>query len=162
VGYWLATPEGYSLLGEEIGPKDLVWGDTPADAMDDALELIIAAFRKDLGRAPTMEELKAGLLFSAQTSLEVAQKRRETAGLYTFVVMARWTFTGFDGENINSEEPTYFDAPTLDEARAMWVAERDLNWERDEAAGITRTFLSIEPLEKPRPSLTLVKGTAKD
>lgn len=60
MGYWKTSPEGQSFDRS----SDLVWGDTPADAMDDALDLIREAFREDWLREPSAEELIAGLMFS--------------------------------------------------------------------------------------------------
>ena len=70
MGYWNQTEEGDSLVIEDT---ELVWGDQPADAMGDALDRIIAFFRRDLGRLPTEAEVKAGLLFSLSVSLERAR-----------------------------------------------------------------------------------------
>lgn len=44
--------------------KGLVWGDGPADAMDDALDAIKKQFLKEFGRLPSKVEIRAGLEFS--------------------------------------------------------------------------------------------------
>lgn len=62
MGYWNTSPEGESF--NKVSNSDLVWGDTPADAMDDAIDLIREAFRKDWLREPSAAELIAGLRFS--------------------------------------------------------------------------------------------------
>jgi hypothetical protein len=61
MGWWRAGEDGSSLHAEETG---LVWGDGPADIMDDALDKIVAEFRQDWGRKPSRIELEAGLRFS--------------------------------------------------------------------------------------------------
>ncbi len=71
MGYWNQTKEGGSLAREDTG---LVWGDQPADAIGDALDKIIACFKRDLGRLPKQAEVKAGLLFSLAVALERAKK----------------------------------------------------------------------------------------
>ena len=61
MGWWRAGKDGSSLHLEETG---LVWGDSVADIMDDAIDRIVQEFSAEGGRRPTEEELKAGLLFS--------------------------------------------------------------------------------------------------
>lgn len=61
MGYWNAGRDGTSLRDE---PTGLIWGDSPADAFDDAILAIAEAFERDVGRLPTAEELRAGLEFS--------------------------------------------------------------------------------------------------
>jgi len=41
-----------------------VWGDSPADAMDDALAKVVKVFKRDIGRNPTAFELERGLQFA--------------------------------------------------------------------------------------------------
>jgi hypothetical protein len=41
-----------------------VWGDAPADIMDDAVAAIVWAFVRDMGRKPTKQEIQTGLRFS--------------------------------------------------------------------------------------------------
>lgn len=53
MGYW----------GENADATQ-VWGDDPADVMDDALAKIVAIFQRDLGRRPTRFELRRGLEFA--------------------------------------------------------------------------------------------------
>lgn len=50
MGYWAAG--------------DGVWGDEPADILDEALNRIAAIYRRDWGREPYESELRAGLKFS--------------------------------------------------------------------------------------------------
>jgi len=146
MGYWHTDDEGNSFVEH----TEMLWGDAPADAMDDALEAIIAAFRRDVGRAPTLAELKAGLLFSAPIALEDDQKRREKAGLYTFAVTYDWELE-LAGQLVESEEVDYVDATDAEAAR--------LKWEGAQASSIlgTSTFKSAEQIEPTRRTLTLVR-----
>ena len=61
MGWWQITPTG---ANEGTKATGLVWGDGPADVMDDALDTIVDKFLDEWGREPSMEELKAGLRFS--------------------------------------------------------------------------------------------------
>lgn len=61
MGYWNAERDGSSLHDE---PTGLIWGDHPADIMDEAISEIVATFRKDWNRNPTFEEMQGGFLFS--------------------------------------------------------------------------------------------------
>lgn len=57
MGYWTGTVVG------DLEGKGLVWGDQPADIVDDAIERAINVFQEDVGRLPTKEELREGLEF---------------------------------------------------------------------------------------------------
>lgn len=61
MGYWNHGADGTSLHREDTG---LIWGDGPADIVDDAIDTVIAKFTEDVGRPPTAEELRAGFAFS--------------------------------------------------------------------------------------------------
>jgi hypothetical protein len=167
MGYWSTNSQGHSFVEPHIEGGDMMWGDAPADAMDDALTEIIAAFRSDLGRAPSLEELKAGLLFSAQSALDEDRKRRVTEGLYTFAIWAEWSFLNLDGEPVTTEECYYFDAHDADEARQLWddAEESRKEWYQrptangktlQEEMGMSVKFLSVEQVEPTRRELTLV------
>lgn len=60
MGFWDTTRQGHSFAYDGTG----IWGDSPADAMDDALEQINATFKREAGRSPTLGEIRAGLEFS--------------------------------------------------------------------------------------------------
>lgn len=67
MGYWDANERGgltfpYQVLNDD--GIDRVWGDTPADAFDEALNKIIKAFNGDMLRPPTAQEIRSGLEFS--------------------------------------------------------------------------------------------------
>lgn len=159
MGYWNTDENGISFSDS---PKDMVWGDAPADAMDEALHTIIAAFRRDLGRAPSLDELKAGLLFSAQAALDADEERRQENQLYTYEVVTRWSWTDFDGRAATSEDSTFYDAVSADDARAQYEADQDP--ELDARVGMERALVSIEQIEptrthKARGQLSLVKDS---
>jgi hypothetical protein len=60
MGWWDHGKDGDSFVKED----GLIWGDGPADAMDDALLKIKIHFLEEWNRKPTRAELIAGLLFS--------------------------------------------------------------------------------------------------
>lgn len=59
MGWWSSGEDGASFANSE-----LIWGDGPADIMDNALDKIVKEFQEDWQRKPTRKELIAGLLFS--------------------------------------------------------------------------------------------------
>src|SRR4051812_2636262 len=63
MGYWATDPEGHSFVTKGADVK-MIWGDAPADVMDEALAKIVKIFQEDVGRKPTMEELIAGVRFA--------------------------------------------------------------------------------------------------
>lgn len=54
MGYW----------GSEEDGSGLIWGDQPADIVDEAISEIVATFRQDWNRNPTLQEIIDGLAFS--------------------------------------------------------------------------------------------------
>lgn len=63
MGYWSTNEDGVSFDEAESG-EDMVWGDQPADIIDDALGQVALTFLHDVGRLPTRKEVLAGLYFS--------------------------------------------------------------------------------------------------
>lgn len=61
MGWWNARRDGASLQLEETG---LLWGDGPANVIDNAVDEIREQFRIEAGREPLVGELRAGLEFS--------------------------------------------------------------------------------------------------
>jgi hypothetical protein len=61
MGWWNMGPNGSSLHTEDTG---MVWGDGPADFMDDAISFIVEDFQRVWDRRPTLAEMKAGFEFS--------------------------------------------------------------------------------------------------
>lgn len=74
MGWWNATEDGGSFATS----GDLVWGDSVADIMDEALEKIVREFQDAQGRKPTRPELISGLLFSMPTALEEDDRQEDT------------------------------------------------------------------------------------
>jgi hypothetical protein len=68
MGYWTGT-----VIGDLEG-KGLVWGDQPADIVDDAIERAINVFEDDLGRKPTKAELREGLEFYLRVRDDLQEK----------------------------------------------------------------------------------------
>jgi len=172
MGYWSTNSQGHSFVEPHIEGGDMMWGDSPADVLEDALDEVIRVFRSDLGRAPSLEELQAGLLFSAQDVLDTEKKKRVAAGVYTFAVWAQWSFLDLDGEAIKTEECEYFDAHDADEARQLWDAseKKRRDWYQrltssgktlQEEMGMEVTFMSVEQVEPHRRELTLVTEESK-
>lgn len=61
MGYWNQNKQGHSFAKED---GEMVWGDGPADHIDDGIAQAIYRFTEDVGRPPTFDELKSGILFS--------------------------------------------------------------------------------------------------
>ena len=158
MGYWNTSPTGESFAeGTNPDGSEMLWGDAPADHIDDALVKVIAAFRADLGRAPTVEELVAGMLFSAQCALDEDQDKRTERGVYTWAVTANWTWTGFEGQPEGREEEHYFDATDEADARAQFDAMMTRHHEALPNSDMTATFVSAAQIEPTRRKLELVK-----
>ena len=68
MGWWKQDDEGHSFAME----SELRWGDGPADVMGPAIDEIIRHFEAKYDRKPTMDELKAGVMFSARPLLAEA------------------------------------------------------------------------------------------
>lgn len=82
MGWWSATEDGGSFATS----GNLVWGDSVADIMDEALEKIVREFQDAQGRKPTRPELISGLLFSLPTALENEENKKEQSSLPTNVL----------------------------------------------------------------------------
>lgn len=61
MGWWNAGEAGESLQIEETG---MMWGDSPADIMDQCIDEIVGDFRSEWNRKPTKSELRSGLEFA--------------------------------------------------------------------------------------------------
>jgi len=67
MGWWNANDNG-GMFGED---DEKVWGDGPADILDEAIERIVKEFEEDWGRRPTLEELQAGFRFSTSIYVDM-------------------------------------------------------------------------------------------
>jgi hypothetical protein len=65
MGYWNMKGE-QSALFVEVPEEEItgVWGDRPADTIVYAIVEIVAQFEVDLGRRPTKQEIRNGLMFA--------------------------------------------------------------------------------------------------
>lgn len=65
MGYWRMKGE-QSILFEDVPEEEITgaWGDRPADTIGFAVDAIIAQFEEDLGRKPTKQEIRNGLMFT--------------------------------------------------------------------------------------------------
>lgn len=70
MGYWEQGTQGYSFHDAETD-EEMLWGDRPADIVDDALVEIKEAFVRDVERPPTKAEILAGLVFSLEPDTDV-------------------------------------------------------------------------------------------
>lgn len=68
MGWWPQDIEGRSFASDEnsIG----LWGDGPADAIDNAIVEIYREFNECVGRQPTKQELISGFMFSVGLTTE--------------------------------------------------------------------------------------------
>jgi hypothetical protein len=72
MGYWKMAGTHSDLFGR-AEPEEITgwWGDSPADTFGDAIDEIVEAFQRDLGRMPTKAEIVNGLMFSLQVRDEI-------------------------------------------------------------------------------------------
>ena len=70
MGWWSTNTKGESFTANN-GVK-MLWGDGPADLMDDAVARIIREFQSNFDRKPTHDEMVAGLLFSIRIPIDGA------------------------------------------------------------------------------------------
>lgn len=75
MGWWTQNKKGHSFAENEDG-IEMVWGDGPADAMDNAIDQIVADFERVEGRRPTKDEMRAGLEFSLGGDEEVGRPQK--------------------------------------------------------------------------------------
>lgn len=74
MGWWSAGPSGQSLVMEETG---MLWGDEPADIMGDAVQHVVQSFEENVGRRPTLKEIRSGLEFALGIYNEDGSNRYE-------------------------------------------------------------------------------------
>jgi hypothetical protein len=72
MGYWSTNEQGHSFTEAESG-EDLIWGDQPADIIDAAISEIKAVFLHDIGRLPSVAEMRAGFAFSSHIEEDLPQ-----------------------------------------------------------------------------------------
>lgn len=61
MGYWAIKTKNQ---------KEDIWGDEPADILDEAIDKIFEVFREDQDRIPTKYEMLEGLRFALDSCIE--------------------------------------------------------------------------------------------
>jgi hypothetical protein len=107
MGYWSTSADGVSFAENE--GEEMVWGDAPADVMDDALDRIERIFRDDGNRPPTKAEILAGLLFSLRGRGELRDGQAWPYGDQVVPSLAERLQPGT--EPVRGEPPTAPDGP---------------------------------------------------
>ena len=60
---------GYFAIKPKIKSED-IWGDEPADIIDEAIKNIFKVFKEDMGRIPTKYEMEEGFRMSLDSCIE--------------------------------------------------------------------------------------------
>ena len=79
MGYWSTSLTGASL--QQIGDlnpdgSEMLWGDAPADRLDDGIEKLILRLQADLGRSPTVGEVDAEKATAPEMIEAIAKARK--------------------------------------------------------------------------------------
>lgn len=164
MGYWTTDANGNSGVFDDI-EGDLVWGDQPADIVDDALDKVLATFVHDMGRLPTQAEIIAGLKFSLPTLLERLPKTVEAAQAKADEVLAGWW------EQPSAERDGYLTDPVSEEGKAFQEAfyASAAPYDPERALAANKVYTVVNALKEPegepgaanqdmRPNLSLVEG----
>lgn len=123
MGWWSTNRGGYSFAEEE--GEEMVWGDGPADLLDNAIDEIDKEFIETWGRPATTHELVAGMRFCYPYIQFGPDKGKERPG-------------------VDSREPV----TTIDEAE-YWDALRDPAW----AAFCRSADEYIRSVDEPQPAV---------
>jgi len=78
MGYWSTSLSGASLqLFGDVNPdgSEMLWGDAPADRIDEGVSNLITRLRIDLGRFPTVAEVDAARDDSPEMDTAIAKAR---------------------------------------------------------------------------------------
>jgi hypothetical protein len=62
MGWWSQDEQGHSFASAE--GEEMLWGDSCADILDNAIDEIVKEFKEAHDRRPTRAELLAGMKFS--------------------------------------------------------------------------------------------------
>lgn len=74
MGWWEQSAEGESLMNTDLPQEQkLLWGDGPADVIDNALTKVKVEFLRNVGRMPSKAEIIAGIAFSTRVLDELAE-----------------------------------------------------------------------------------------
>jgi hypothetical protein len=63
MGFWDQNEKGASFTKAFDG-TDMIWGDGPADIVEEMLPRIVREFEEGVGRKPSKAEIIAGIMFS--------------------------------------------------------------------------------------------------
>lgn len=78
MGWWEHGRNGHSFVRSSHDDNNLMlWGDSPADIIDNALYAIKIAFLRDLGRMPSKQEIIAGIKFSTAVLDDLAEEPQD-------------------------------------------------------------------------------------
>ena len=78
MGWWEHGRDGHSFTRSSVDDNNLMlWGDGPADIIDNALYRIKIEFLRDLGRMPSKDEIIAGIKFSTAVLDDLADQPYE-------------------------------------------------------------------------------------
>lgn len=81
MGYWEHGEDGSSFVAGEDPDNQLIWGDEPADIVDDAIWQITIAFARDVGRMPSKKEIIAGIKFTTNALDRFAEEPKDAPRL---------------------------------------------------------------------------------
>jgi hypothetical protein len=82
MGYWATSLQGDSLqVFGDLNPdgSEMVWGDSPADALSAGMSQLIQRMQRNLGRAPTINEIDA----VKTTAAEMVEAITEATEIFT-------------------------------------------------------------------------------
>jgi hypothetical protein len=82
MGYWATSLQGDSLqVFGDLNPdgSEMVWGDSPADALSAGMSQLIQRMQRDMGRSPTVNEIDA----VKTTAPEMVEAITEAAEMFT-------------------------------------------------------------------------------
>lgn len=78
MGWWEHGLEGHSFVRSSDDDDNLMmWGDGPADEIDNAIHRIKIEFLRDLGRMPSKQEIIAGIMFSTAVLDDLADEPKD-------------------------------------------------------------------------------------
>lgn len=75
MGYWGVTADSSSLFTAVHEDTEYLWGDGPADCLDDGLTALISRLHDSLGRWPTVDEVEAVKATAPEMLTAIAKAR---------------------------------------------------------------------------------------
>lgn len=80
VGYWESSREGASFANgvkNASGDEAFLWGDAPADIIDDATDRLMTRLTTELGRFPTVDEIDLQKYIFPSAEIQAAKQEVE-------------------------------------------------------------------------------------